>query len=79
MASSSILIALLREIVGPKHVLTDERDTKRYRTGYRFGTGPVLAVVRPASLVEQWWTLRACVTADVIVIMQAANTGVTTV
>ena len=34
-------------------------------------------MVRPGSLVEIWRVLQACVDADVIVIMQAANTGLT--
>src|SRR5690606_2508919 len=41
------------------------------------GDGEVLAVVRPGTLVEQWRTLKACVEAGVIVIVQAANTGIT--
>src|SRR4029077_1295460 len=45
--------------------------------GFRFGSGPVLAVVRPGRLVEQWKVLNACVTANKIIIMQAANTGLT--
>jgi D-lactate dehydrogenase (quinone) len=67
----------LRAIVGSKHVLVSPESTRRYRTGFRFGTGPALAVVRPGSLVEQWRVLKACVAADKIVIMQAANTGIT--
>src|SRR5262249_22988576 len=43
----------------------------------RCGTGPALAVVRPGSLVEQWRVLKACVAANKIIIMQAANTGLT--
>jgi D-lactate dehydrogenase len=67
----------LRTIVGRGHVLTSEASTRRYRTGFRFGTGPALAVVRPGSLVEQWKVLKACAAADKIIIMQAANTGLT--
>ena len=67
----------LRSIVGPKHVLTGDAGTRRYRTGFRFGNGPALAVVRPGSLVEQWKVLLACVAAGKIIIMQAANTGLT--
>jgi D-lactate dehydrogenase len=67
----------LRTIVGRRHVLTGEAGTSRYRTGFRFGTGPVLAVVRPGSLVEQWKVLQACAAANKIIIMQAANTGLT--
>ena len=65
----------LQKIVGAKYVLTKENDTRAYRMGYRFGNGRVLAVVRPAGLVEQWRVVQACVAANKIVIMQAANTG----
>ncbi|WP_186188729.1 D-lactate dehydrogenase [Burkholderia gladioli] len=71
------LLAALRGIVGGGQVLTGEAATRRYRTGYRFGSGRALAVVRPGSLVEQWKVLEACVAAGVIVITQASNTGLT--
>ena len=71
------LLETLRHIVGAKYVITDPSKTERYRTGYRFGIGNAIAVVRPATLWEQWQVLEACVAADVIVISQAANTGIT--
>ncbi|WP_345816127.1 D-lactate dehydrogenase [Paraburkholderia sp. PREW-6R] len=71
------LLASLSNIVGPRNVLTSDAQTRRYRTGYRFGTGRVLAVVRPGTLVEQWHILAACVAARTIVITQASNTGLT--
>ncbi|KKW67565.1 lactate dehydrogenase [Lampropedia cohaerens] len=71
------LIAQLRKLVGERHVLTDEAETRRYRKGYRAGEGPVLAVVTPGTLLEQWQVVKAAVEADRIVIMQAANTGLT--
>lgn len=67
----------LINIVGKAHVLTDENDTRLYRQGRRYGSGRVLAVVVPASLLEQWQVLQTAVEADCIVIMQAANTGLT--
>jgi D-lactate dehydrogenase len=70
-------VAGLRQIVGKAHVLSDPESTRRYRTGFRFGGGAAVAVVRPSSLVEQWRVLQACVAAGKIVIMQAANTGLT--
>ena len=48
-----------------------------YSNGWRYGNGEALAVVRPGSLIELWKTLKVCLKADVIVIMQAANTGLT--
>ena len=67
----------LRTIVGWRHVLTSRQTTRRYRTGFRFGTGSAAAVVRPATLLEQWRVVKACAAANRIVIMQAANTGLT--
>jgi len=73
----STLLASLDDIVGARNVLTSDAQTRRYRTGYRFGSGRVLAVVRPGTLVEQWQVLAACVAARAIVITQASNTGLT--
>lgn len=70
-------LAQLRAIVGPAHLLTQPDATRSYRTGFRFGGGQCLAVARPGSLVEQWRVVSACAAAGKIVIMQAANTGLT--
>ena len=70
-------IQQLINIVGKPHVLTDEQETRLYRQGRRYGSGQVLAVVAPGSLWEQWQVLQTAVDADCIVIMQAANTGLT--
>jgi len=72
-----VLLARLRAAVGRAHVLTGERATRRYRKGYRFGDGPVLAVACPGTLLELWQVLQATVDAGRIVLMQAANTGLT--
>src|SRR5450631_2854145 len=72
-----ILIDELKSIVGAKNVVTGEHRTCRHRTGYRFGCGKAAAVVRPGSLLEQSRVLKACVLANKIIIMQAANTGLT--
>ncbi len=74
---NSRLLTGLKRIVGDKHVLTSPSATQRFRKGFRFGDGPALAVVRPATLVEQWRVLGLCAAAGKIVIMQAANTGLT--
>lgn len=76
-APGSDLIAQLRAIVGASHVITNPKSMERFCKGYRSGEGTALAVVRPGSLVEQWRVLEACVAADKVVIMQAANTGLT--
>ncbi len=71
------LIKRLQAICGRRRVLTSSRSTRRFRRGFRSGEGDALAVVQPATLLEQWQVLQACVAADKIVIMQAANTGLT--
>ena len=77
MISRDTLLKQLRDAVGRDHVLTDAQSTRRFRKGHRTGEGNVLAVVRPGTLLEQWRVLEAAVAADRIVIMQAANTGLT--
>ncbi|MXP26577.1 D-lactate dehydrogenase [Altererythrobacter indicus] len=74
---ASQLIAQLRSIVGRRHVLTSAASTARYRKGYRTGDGPAVAVVRPGSLVDMWRAAQACVAADMSIILQASNTGLT--
>jgi D-lactate dehydrogenase len=70
-------IRQLTRIVGHVGVLTGAKATAPYRTGFRCGTGAALAVVRPRSLIEFWRVLNASVAANKIVILQAANTGLT--
>ncbi|APE03042.1 D-lactate dehydrogenase [Alteromonas mediterranea] len=71
------LIASMRDVVGQAYLLTDQAKKQPYTKGFRFGAGEALAVVRPGTLVEIWRVLKLCVEADVAVIMQAANTGLT--
>ncbi|MFD2758660.1 D-lactate dehydrogenase [Gulosibacter faecalis] len=65
------------EILGKPHVLTSARATGPYARGNRFGSGRVLAVLRPGSLIDMWRSLQVAVDHDLIVITQAANTGLT--
>ncbi len=76
-ASTQALIKQLTELVGASYTLTDSVKMQPYCKGFRFGSGEALVVVRPATLLEVWQVLKACVAADVAVIMQAANTGLT--
>lgn len=77
MDTEARLLRQLRDAVGRRHVLVGDRATRRFRKGYRFGEGRVLAVARPGTLLELWRVLQAVVAADRIVIVQAANTGLT--
>ena len=71
------LIKQLRDVVGRNHILTTDVSKKSFSKGFRFGAGEVLAVVKPETLLEVWELLQICVKNDVIVITQAANTGLT--
>lgn len=77
MSANEALLAQLRAAVGDAHVLTGDKATRRFRKGYRFGDGAVLAVVRPGSLLEMWRALQAAVQGGAAIILQAANTGLT--
>ena len=67
----------LAALVPDTHIHRQAHHIKRFATGIRFGGGSALAVFEPASLLDFWHVLKACVTADCVVICQAANTGVT--
>ncbi|MEM0923723.1 MAG: D-lactate dehydrogenase [Pseudomonadota bacterium] len=71
------LISDLQAITGPRHVITNPKSMERFCKGFRSGGGRAVAVVRPGTLLELWQVLKACVAADKIIIMQAANTGLT--
>ncbi|MFY2508924.1 D-lactate dehydrogenase [Vibrio pectenicida] len=74
---NSALIQAFIDIIGQKNVLTAEKKTDYYRSGFRSGKGKALAILFPGSLVEQWHLLEAAVQANCIIIMQAAKTGLT--
>ena len=67
----------LAAVVPDTRIHRQAQHIKRFATGIRFGGGSALAVFEPASLLDFWHVLKACVAADCVVICQAANTGVT--
>lgn len=77
MFNKQSFLAQLSSIVGEPSLLTDKRKTASYRKGFRFGGGEALAVVIPDSLLALWQVAKCCVENDIIMIMQAANTGLT--
>jgi D-lactate dehydrogenase len=77
MNFKSTLINDLKAITGDKHILTAKWSKQQYSKGWRYGEGEALAVAKPGALLEIWQILQICVKADIIVIMQAANTGLT--
>lgn len=58
-------------------MLTSERTMAPYRKGFREGQGPAIAVLKPGTLLELWQLLEITINANVAIVMQAANTGLT--
>ena len=77
MTSSQEMLRQLGEVVGAKQVLTHQDDKAWYTKGFRVGRGEAFAVVLPQTLQQLWQTLQVCVANNAIILMQAANTGVT--
>ena len=48
-----------------------------YCKGWRYGEGEAIAVAKPSTLLQIWKILQVCAEKNIIVIMQAANTGLT--
>ena len=71
------IINKLKKIIGDEDVLTSEWNKLPYSKGWRYGSGNALAVLKPSKLSDIWKILQVCVEEDIIVIMQAANTGLT--
>ncbi|NTF44015.1 D-lactate dehydrogenase [Rhizobium rhizogenes] len=71
------LIQTIERIVGRRHVYTRATGTRRFRQGYRYGGGAIVAAVQPGTLLEMWTVLQTCHKAGLIIICQAANTGLT--
>lgn len=77
MNIKSTIVQDLETISGSKYILTSDWKKQHYSKGWRYGEGEALAVAKPGTLIEIWKILKVCVEADIIVIMQAANTGLT--
>ncbi|WP_244944811.1 hypothetical protein [Kocuria salsicia] len=60
-AGSQDALRAFVDILGKTHVLTSPRATAPYAKGSRFGSGTVLAVLRPGSLIDMWRALQVCV------------------
>ena len=64
-------------IVGKNNVIKTSWKMYPYSKGWRYGEGKAIAVIKPGKLVEIWKILKLCVKEDLVIIMQAANTGLT--
>ncbi len=67
----------IKKIVGNRNLIVSDWAKEPFLKGWRYGEGKALAVVKPEKLIEMWEVLELCVKNDLIIIMQAANTGLT--
>lgn len=74
---SRLLLQQLTALLGQENIKTKAKHTEYYRHGFRSGQGDALAVLFPQTLMQLWHCLEHCVDAGVIIIMQAAKTGLT--
>lgn len=71
------LIREFQAILKSHQILINEIAKSPYLKGFRVGKGEAIAVLIPETLLELWYVLEKCVNHDLIVILQASNTGVT--
>jgi D-lactate dehydrogenase len=71
------LLQQLQDVVGQNYIITNKQKSQRYRFGWRTGGGAAFAVVKPQTLLLLYQALQVCVKHQAIIIMQAANTGLT--
>jgi FAD/FMN-containing dehydrogenase len=72
---SDALVDALRRALGERGVLTSPEDRARFESGWRYGKGVALCVVRPAATDEVATVLRLAGAHGARVIAQGANTG----
>mgnify|MGYP001344092050 CR=1 FL=1 len=72
-----LFIEQLEKIVDNQNVIKTKWRMESYCKGWRYGEGEAVAVAKPSSLLQIWKILQVCVDNNIIVIMQAANTGLT--
>ena len=70
-------IAEIFSVLEADDVLRKTSQIKPFATGMRMGEGYAEFVLKPQSLLQLWYVLEICVRHDKIILMQAANTGVT--
>ena len=67
----------LINLLDKDNILFENEEIRPYVTGIRVGEGKAQAVVHPKNLLEMWEILKIAVKSNLIIIMQAANTGLT--
>ena len=63
--------------LGVTNISADPRKNEHFRKGWRSGGGAALAVIFPQTLEQLWNSIKIAVSNNLIIVMQAANTGLT--
>ena len=71
------ILAQFEVILGVSNISANAKKNAHYRKGWRSGGGSALAVLFPQTLVQLWEVLKVSVSHNLIIVMQAANTGLT--
>ncbi|MFW1747240.1 D-lactate dehydrogenase [Acinetobacter guillouiae] len=74
---TNFIIKELHQLFNPQQILIEDVDKSFYLKGFRVGKGDALAVVIPYSLFQLWQVIEFGVKHNLIIILQASNTGVT--
>ncbi len=67
----------LLNLVGRENILLNASEIIPYSTGIRIGKGKAEGVIFPITLLQIWKILEIAIKNNLIIIMQAANTGLT--
>ena len=77
MNNYPIVFNEFKSVIGNKYILTNKWQKQPFINGWRYGNGDAIAVLKPGNLLQLWKLVEICVSNDFIIIMQAANTGLT--
>ena len=71
------ILLLFESALSASNISADPKKNVHYRKGWRSGGGSALAVLFPQTLIELWDAIKIAVANNLIIVMQAANTGLT--
>jgi D-lactate dehydrogenase len=75
--NTDFILTELSQVLSAANIKADPEQNTHYRKGWRSGGGSALAVIFPQTLLHLWQSLQICVKANAVIVMQAANTGLT--
>ncbi|MFT4654007.1 MAG: D-lactate dehydrogenase [Patiriisocius sp.] len=71
------LLQAFESVLSATNISANPKKNAHYRKGWRSGGGSALAVLFPQTLIELWDVIKVSVSNNLIIVMQAANTGLT--